>query len=111
MTNFSRFWQICDNDIILAERVIHSISLDFPHYIEQIDTAIIKSQNNTLYDTLHKVKGSLSYLGYKDEALIIDELSKNDFTPNLQKKYKKIRLFILKLPKILAQEVNNTRQK
>ncbi|MCO4799798.1 MAG: hypothetical protein KC484_11300 [Colwelliaceae bacterium] len=111
MTNFLRFWQICDNDIVLAERVIHSISLDFPHYIEQIDSAILKSQSDILYDTLHKVKGSLSYLGYKDEALIIDELSKNELSPNLQKKYQKIRIFILNLPKILAQEVNNTRQK
>ncbi|MEW6991891.1 Hpt domain-containing protein [Colwelliaceae bacterium 6441] len=112
-TKFERFWSICDHDNIIAEKVIETIRHDFPQYVEDIDEAILKNQPDVLFSCFHKVKGSISYLGYKKEAdalYSLEKMSKESISPQLKTKYRPLRKFILNLPDILAQEVNNTRQ-
>jgi len=98
---------LCENDITLTSSLIDTITITFPEHISLIDNALKVWDIDSLRQTLHLVKGSLSYLSLQKEENLLNQLEKNLQTNErikFEQLYPTLRTFMLSLPASLAEK-------
>lgn len=108
-THYKSIVDVCENDRFLIDSVIAIMLTSFPQHIEKCDAALLCWEKKILADTLHLLKGSLSYLSITNEAQNIITLEKYLQTDNesqFQQCYLELRKSMLMLPNALYEYHN-----
>lgn len=104
--------QVCENDIQLISAVIDTMSKSFAQHIIILDDALQSWDRKILNDTLHLLKGSLSYLRLSVEAdkiILLEGYVQNNNKLEFTKNYIPIQTLLTNLPeqlKIAHQNAN-----
>ena len=107
--NYKSIVDVCENDSALIDSVIAIMLTSFPEHINKCDTALRSWETRTLGDTLHLLKGSLSYLSLNNESQKIADLEEYLQTDNesqFQQCYLELRKYLLMLPNALYEYHN-----
>lgn len=103
-----KFWEIFEGDIDMAVEISTMFCTYIPELFDEIEMAITMNNNVSLMKSLHRLKGSIGYLGFIDECNIVYEHEKHFKTHGLDGATERLasikqRLFIL--VKLVQEEV------
>lgn len=107
--NYQSLIELCEGDASLISAIIQTMTVTFPEHVSIVDAALESWDGEQLRETLHLIKGSLSYLSLQEEANLIISLESyvsTDDKDKFKQDYSAIRNFMLSLPKSLEEEHN-----
>lgn len=68
------FWEVFDHDVNFATEIVDIFCQSTPEVISDIEKAIQEQDQESATDLLHRLKGSIGYIGFKSESQYLAEV-------------------------------------
>lgn len=76
-SNLDIFWSMFKDDLHAANEIAALFCKQMHHFLYELESAKMSKDVAEGYEVLHKIKGSISFLGFVDEFDYLDQLESN----------------------------------